>query len=114
MINVEGDFNPTCTGVTFKSTKWKVPLASLKAMQIGQNAKKGDLARLEIFFDLAELNRIMMGTYGAKKPQKKDQRKLKFVDLRTLRDFVFHLKRIYHLHRRSKVAREVGMVREKL
>jgi len=52
--------------------------------------------------------------YGAKKDQKKDKRTIKFVDLRTLRDFVFHLKRLYHLHRRSKIAQTSGMLREKL
>jgi len=61
--------------------------------------------KLTVFFDLQELNKIMTG-FGAKKPQKKNKRALKFVDRVTLRDFVFHLKRLYHLHRRSKPARE--------
>ena len=32
MINVEADFNDTCTEAKFKSMKWKVPLAALKAI----------------------------------------------------------------------------------
>ena len=60
---------------------------------------------------MPELNRIM-AKFGAKKAQKKDKRALKFVDRGTLRDFVFHLKRLYHLHRRSKPAREEGLGRD--
>ncbi len=56
----------------------------------------------------------MMGEYGAEKKQKKDKRALKFVDRGTLRDFVFHLKRLYHLHRRSAPARMNGKERPKL
>lgn len=70
--------------------------------------------RLIVYFDLPEMNRILREQYGAKKDQKKDKRTIKFVDLNTLRDFVFHLKRLYHLHRRSKIAQDCGMVREKL
>jgi len=32
MINVEADFDKTCTAVEFKDLKWKVPLAALKAL----------------------------------------------------------------------------------
>ena len=108
MINVEADFNDTCTEAKFKSMKWKVPLAALKAIQIEAS---GTYFKLQLYFDLPELNRIM-AEFGAKKPQKKDKRALKFVDRGTLRDFVFHLKRLYHLHRRSRPAREAYRLRD--
>ena len=100
MINVEADFDKNCENVQFKDLKWKVPLAALKALQIEES---GSYFKLTVFFDLPKLNLIMQ-SYGAKKQQKKEKRALKFVDRGTLRDFVFHLKRLYHLHRKSKLA----------
>jgi len=70
--------------------------------------ESGNYFKLTVFFDLPKLNEIMQ-SYGAKKLQKKDKRALKFVDRGTLRDFVFHLKRLYHLHRRSKLASDANM-----
>lgn len=110
MINVEADFNDNCTEAKFKAIKWKVPLAALQALQIEEN---GPQLKLVVFFDLAELNQIM-AQFGSKKPQKKNKRALKFVDRVTLRDFVFHLKRLYHFHRRSKPARENNRLGEKI
>ena len=114
MVNVEADFNNECTEANFKKMKWKVPLAALKAMQIEEKRKEGEMMRLKLYFDLPEMNRILRENYGATKDQKKDKRTIKFVDLNTLRDFVFHLKRLYHLHRRSKIAKDTGMHREPL
>ena len=110
MINVEADFDKTCEKVEFKALKWKVPLAALNKMQIEAS---GDYFKLTVFFDLPELNAIM-AEYGSEKKQKKDKRALKFVDRGTLRDFVFHLKRLHHLHRRSLPARDNGKERPKL
>lgn len=56
MINVEAEFNKDCTDIQFKDTKWKVPLAALKALQI---EKSGEYNKLTVFFDLPELNKIM-------------------------------------------------------
>ena len=110
MINVEADFDKNCEAVEFKALKWKVPLAALTKMQIEVS---GEYFKLSVFFDLNELNAIM-AKYGAEKKQKKDKRALKFVDRGTLRDFVFHLKRLYHMHRRSRDAKDNGLERPKL
>ena len=105
-MNVEAEFtDKTCTQVNFKSFKWKVPLAAIKAMQIEE---KSGVFKLTITFDLPELEKIMR-EYGATKIKKKPQRAIKFVDRATLRDFVFHLKRLYHLKRRSKAAKDANM-----
>merc|ERR1719400_2498592 len=102
MINVEADFNEACTEAKFTAVKWKVPLGALKAMQIEVS---GNYFKLNLFFEQAEIIKIME-KFGATKKKWKDKRSLKFVDRGTLRDFVFHLKRLYHLHRRSKLARD--------
>jgi len=64
MINVEADFNKTCTEAVYKDLKWKVPLAALKALQMEES---GSYFKLTVYFDLPELNRVM-ALYGAKKP----------------------------------------------
>ena len=64
MINVEADFNETCTEAKFKCMKWKCPMAALKALQIEPT---GAYWKLTVFFDLPEMNRIM-AEFGAKKP----------------------------------------------
>ena len=97
MINIEADFNEACTDVIFKETKWKFPLGALKALQIEVT---GQYFKLNLFFDQAQIIKIM-SEFGSTKKKWKDKRSLKFVDRVTLRDFVFHLKRLYHLHRRS-------------
>ena len=71
MINVEADFNDDCSEVTIAkkdAIKWKVPIAALKAISFQD---KSDVIKLNLMFDLPEINRIM-AQYGAKKPQKKD------------------------------------------
>ena len=104
MFNVEADFDKTCENANFKETKWRVPLAALKALQMEES---GNYFKLTVFFDLEKVNDPK---YKWKKPQKKDKRALKFVDRTTLRDFVFHLKRLYHHHRRSKNAQPADVL----
>ena len=104
MINVEADFNEGCTDVIFKEMKWKFPLGALKAIQIEVT---GNYFKLNLFFDKDQIVKIMSKFGSTKAKDKwKVKRSLKFVDRVTLRDFVFHLKRLYHLHRRSKLAQE--------
>ena len=107
LANVDADFaDDECKSVNFKSIQWKYPLEALKAMQIQSEKKKDEHIRLDVYFDLEEANRILKDDYGSNTKLKKDMYKIKFVDLNTLRDFVFHLKRLYHMHRLSKVARD--------
>jgi len=113
LVNVEAEFNENCDDVTFKDIKWKYPLEALKAVQVENTKKVKDHIRLDVHFDLVEANRVM-AQHGAKKKLKKEMYTIKFVDLHTLRDFVFHLKRLYHLHRLSKVARDTGREGPKL
>ena len=99
LMNCEADFkDKECTDVTFQALKWKVPIAALTNLSM---EKSGDYIKVQAFFNLTELNKIME-KHGAKKPQKKDKRSLKFTDKATCRDFVFHLKRLHHYHRCSK------------
>ncbi len=103
MVNVQADFNDLCTEATFKALKWRMPLEAVKALQIEPKGPKADYYKLTVYFDKDRMNSVMR-MYGQVKDQKKDKRALKFVDLGTLRDFAFHLKRLYHFHRRSKPA----------
>ena len=63
MINVEADFNEACTDAAFKAMKWKVPLGALKALQIEVS---GEYFKLNLFFDLPQMNKIME-KFGATK-----------------------------------------------
>ena len=110
MVNIEADFNENCTDVIFKETKWKFPLGALKAIQIEVT---GNYHKLNLTFDHAMIVKIM-AEFGSTKKKWKDKRSLKFSDRVTLRDFVFHLKRLYHLHRRSKLAQEKNNIGEKI
>jgi hypothetical protein len=57
---------------------------------------EADFYKISINFDLEKLNNIMMNEHGAKKAQKKNRRSLKFTNPTTTRDFIFHLKRMFH------------------
>lgn len=100
MYNAIADFTDSdCRQVKFDKMKWKVPLVALT--QIDLEASQVDTQYLKVTckFNLDELN-AWQKTHGGKQ-HKKDKRSVKFADLATARDFLFHLKRLYHLHCRS-------------
>ena len=61
-----------------------------------------NMLKITINFDLDEVNAIIDTLNLKKKKKQKDKRSLKFADAATTRDFIYHLKRIYHMHNCSK------------
>ena len=101
IINVKADFtDKTCTSVKYSSMQWRVPIKCLSNIQFKQDK---EYFVVNIFVNLPELNQIMMQQFNAPKEQTKDKRVLKFTDISTFRDFIFHLKRLYHLHNCSRL-----------
>ena len=60
------------------------------------------MLKVTINFDLDEVNAIIDTLNLKKKKKQKDKRSLKFADAATTRDFIYHLKRLYHWHNCSR------------
>jgi hypothetical protein len=98
IYNVEADFtSDDCSQIEFKSLKWRVPITAMNNLTVSYDPKKA-LYKLSCFFNLAELNLFMKTNYGATKEQKKEKRTLKFLDIASCRDFLYQLKRLFHLN----------------
>ena len=81
------------TPVTWKKCNWKVPPQAVEKVSID---KKKDRVRIKIFFDQVKMNTLLAND-GLKK-MKKTERTFLFGNLPSARDFLFHLRRIHHLH----------------
>jgi len=73
--------------------QWRHPLAALVKIEI---KKKDEKVCLVIVFDKNKQNTILQEKQ--EKLMKKDKRDLLFSDLATCRDFIFHLRRLHHMH----------------
>ena len=92
VINVKASFDKILGSVKFEKLKWKIPAASLTMVKIEKSADKFNV---KIITDLNKQNQLLSDN-GLKKI-KKNERKFTFSDITPCRDFIFHLKRIYHL-----------------
>ena len=78
--------------IKYEKLKWKIPAASLTKVKI---EKQADKFNVKITTDLNLQNQMLVEN-GLKKI-KKNERKFTFSDITPCRDFIFHLKRIYHI-----------------
>jgi len=77
----------------FKKQKWRHPPQAIDKIIIDKDKEK---VRIQLLFDKEKQNMILK--QANQKMMKKDKRKLLFGDLATCRDFIFHLRRLHHLH----------------
>lgn len=92
MMNAKAVFDKT-GNIKFEKLKWKVPIESLTKVSIQE---AGDKFTVLIYSDKEKQNAVLT-SYNLPKI-KKDVRKFTFSDITPCRDFIFNLKRIYHLH----------------
>eukprot|EP00347_Sterkiella_histriomuscorum_P002095 403369493 len=93
MINAKASFEKNGGQVKFEKTKWKIPVEAVIKVQIQGNQEKFNV---NIFSDFERQNKVLIE--NGQKKMKKTERKFTFNDITTCRDFIFHIKRIYHLH----------------
>ena len=93
MINAKASFDKVTGRIEFEKLKWRAPISSLKSVTIKEVGGKLNIIMIT---DLEKQNQKLT-EYNYKKV-KKVERKFNFNDLTTFRDFIFHLKRIYHFH----------------
>ena len=98
MYNCVADFetdidNYAKNPVVWKKCQWRHPLAAMTKIEI---KKKDEKVCLVILFDGDKQNTILKEK--KEKLMKKNKRDLLFADLATCRDFIFHLRRLHHLH----------------
>lgn len=91
--NAKASFDKLSGSVKFEKLKWKIPAAALLKVKL---EKQADKFNVKIFLDLEKQNQILV-EHGLKKI-KKNERKFQFSDITPCRDFIFHLKRVHHLH----------------
>ena len=99
MFNAEAEFDKKTKQIVFKKMKWKSPLESITQVILSMT---DDRITLTLMADLDRQNALLVAN-GFKKI-KKNKRKLQFPDINTARDFLFHIKRIYHLWNLSKLS----------
>ena len=92
VINIVASFDKLRGNIKYEELKWKIPAASLVKVKIEKSADK---FKVKMTTDLEMQNKILVEN-GLKKI-KKNERKFTFSDITPCRDFIFHLKRIYHL-----------------
>lgn len=101
IFNCQAAFtDASCNDIKFQSLKWRVPLKAMKSVSM---VEESPFVKVSIIFDLVQVNEIMdkLITSGKKKKQK-EKRSLKFSNIANTRDFIFHLKRLYHLHNNAE------------
>ena len=92
MINIKASFEKSGQ-VKFEKMKWKIPVEAVIKVNIKENMDKFNV---NIFSDFERQNKVLVE--NNQKKIKKTERKFTFNDITTCRDFIFHIKRIYHLH----------------
>lgn len=92
MYNAEAEFDKKTKQIVFKKMKWKTPIEVIIQVILSMT---DDRITLTLMTDLDKQNEVLVQN-GFKKI-KKNKRKLQFPDVITARDFLFHIKRIYHL-----------------
>lgn len=112
MFNVEAEWpdtkSPECK---FKEMKWRMPIEAITHVEITQD---DGMITLTLKFDFARNNIILVSHGYPKLPQDSCTRKLKFPDAITTRTFLFHIKRIQHMHCCSEIARKKNAVYNKI
>ena len=93
MINAKATFDKITGKIQFEKLKWRLPINALKTVQVKEIGGKFNVVLIN---DLDKQNQKLT-EYNYKKV-KKVERKFNFNDITTCRDFIFHLKRIYHMH----------------
>lgn len=93
VINAKAAFDKVSGNIKFEKMKWKIPASALIKVKI---EKQADKFNVKIFTDLEKQNHVLLEN-GLKKI-KKVERKFQFSDITPCRDFIFHLKRIHHIH----------------
>jgi hypothetical protein len=92
IINIKAAFDKVLGKVKYEKLKWQIPAASLVKLKLEKSADKFNV---RIITDLDKQNNLL--SQAGMKKIKKNERKFQFSDITPCRDFVFHLKRIYHL-----------------
>ncbi|CDW87089.1 UNKNOWN [Stylonychia lemnae] len=93
MINAKASFDKTNGEVKFEKMKWKIPIEAVIRVQIKESQQKYNV---KIYSEFERQNKVLVE--NNLKKIKKTERDFTFNDITTCRDFIFHLKRIYHLH----------------
>lgn len=93
MINAKASFDKLSGSIKFEKLKWKVPVSALIRVKI---EKEKDKFNVKLYSDKDRQNEALVRE--GEKMIKKTERKFQFTDITPCRDFIYHLKRIYHLH----------------
>ena len=93
MINAKASFDKLSGNIKFEKLKWKLPVSALLRVKI---EKASDKFNVKIFTDLEIQNKVLVESNLKK--IKKTERKFQFSDITPCSDFIFHLKRVHHLH----------------
>lgn len=93
MMNAKAIFDKISGMVKFEKLKWKVPISALIRVKI---EKDKDKFNVKLYSDKDKQNEALLNL--GEKMIKKTERKFQFTDITPCRDFIYHLKRIYHLH----------------
>ena len=92
MMNAKAVFDKG-GNIKFEKLKWKVPIEALTKVTLQE---KSDKYYVVLFSDKERQNSVLVEHNLPK--IRKNERKFTFSDITTCRDFIFNLKRIYHLH----------------
>jgi hypothetical protein len=98
LFNVTADFETSKdkavqNPVLWKKCNWKVPPQAVEKVVIEE---KSSCVAMKIHFNLQKMNDIL--SQNGQKKIKKEKRTFLFGNLPSARDFLFHLRRLHHLH----------------